>query len=76
MTVFWKRRGTPRASDGLVIEVVGRLVEEQDVGIAEEGLGQQHPHLFAAVELLHLLMAELLGMPRPLSSTAASDSAS
>ena len=47
--------------DGLEVEVVGRLVQEQHVRVAEQGLGQQHPHLVPAFQLLHLLVAQLFG---------------
>ncbi len=38
------------------VEVVGRLVEEQDVGFREQRLGQEHPHLQRRVDLAHLLL--------------------
>ncbi len=34
--------------DGVDIQVVGGLVQEQDVGVADQGPGQQHPPLGAA----------------------------
>ena len=45
--------------DGLEIEVVGGLVEEERFGLAEEGLGQQDADLLAALELSHLALVEL-----------------
>jgi hypothetical protein len=47
--------------DGLQIQVVGRFVQEQYVRVAEQGLGQQHPHLVAALQLPHPLVAKFLG---------------
>ena len=35
------------------VEVVGRLVEQQVVGVAEEGLGQQHAYLLLTTQVLH-----------------------
>ena len=40
------------------IEVVGRLVEQQQVGLGQQQLGQRDAHLPAA--------AELIGLPRPI----------
>ena len=51
---------TLQPDDGLDVEVVGRLVEQQDVGIAEQGLGQQDPDLVAAFQFLHLPLPHLL----------------
>ncbi len=45
---------------GVHVEVVGGLVEQQDVGLAEERLGQQRAHLLAAGELLHALVVQRL----------------
>ena len=39
--------------DALDVEVVGRLVEEEEVGLAQEELGQFDAHLPAAAELGH-----------------------
>ena len=36
--------------DGVDVEVVGRLVQQQDVGIADQGLGQQHAALHSRRE--------------------------
>ena len=47
--------------DGLEVEVVGGLVEEQGLGVAEEGLGEEHADLLAALELGHLALVELVG---------------
>ena len=52
--------------DRFHVEMVGGLVEQQDVRAAEERLGQQHAHLLAGFEVsLHLLWRELVGTPRP-----------
>ena len=40
--------------DGLDVQIVGGLVQQHDVGLPEQGLGQQHFHLAAAVEAGHL----------------------
>ena len=47
--------------DGLEIEIVGGLVEEEGLGVAEEGLGEQDADLLAALELGHLAFVELVG---------------
>jgi hypothetical protein len=47
--------------DGVEIEVVGGLVEEQGFGLAEEGLGEQDADLLAALDLAHLALVELFG---------------
>jgi hypothetical protein len=40
-------------ADGVDVEVVGRLVEQQDVGVGEERLRQQHAQLEAGSDLTH-----------------------
>ena len=47
--------------DGVEIEVVGGLVEEQGFGLAEEGLGEQDADFLAALELGHLALVEGFG---------------
>ena len=47
--------------DGVEIEVVGGLVEQQSRRLAEERLRQQHAHLLAALQLAHLALVERLG---------------
>ncbi len=47
--------------DGLEIEVVGGLVEEQGFGVAEEGLGEEDADFLAALELGHFAIVELVG---------------
>ena len=47
--------------DGLEVEGVGGLVEEQGFGVAEEGLGEQDADLLAALELGHLALVEFVG---------------
>ena len=47
--------------DGAEVQVVRRLVEEENVRIAEEGLGEKDAHLVPPVELLHLSWAERFG---------------
>ena len=43
------------------VEVVGRLVEQQRLRIAEQRLRQQHAHFLAALHLAHQPMMELVG---------------
>ena len=40
--------------DRLGIQVVGRLIQQQHVGLAEQQLTQGHPTLFAARQILDL----------------------
>ena len=47
--------------DGVEIEVVGGLVEEQGLGVAEERLREEDADLLAALELGHLALVELVG---------------
>ena len=47
--------------DALQIQVVGRLVEEDDVRLAEQRLGEQHLDLEPAVEVGHEGVVELCG---------------
>ena len=41
---------------GVEVEVVGRLVEQQVVGIAEESFGEHHAHFLLTRELAHQLI--------------------
>ena len=43
--------------DALGVEVVGRLVEQQDVGLGQQQLGQRHAALLAARQLRHVGVA-------------------
>ena len=47
--------------DGVEIQVVGGLVQQQAAGVAEEGLGEQHADLLAALQLAHLAVMQFLG---------------
>jgi len=47
--------------DRLEVEVVGGLVEQQDVGRSEQGLGQQHPQTHAAGEHRELFLLHVGG---------------
>ena len=40
-------------ADGVQIQMVGRLVQQQDIRVAEQGSGQQDLYLFTAGQLLH-----------------------
>ena len=42
-----------KPGDGAVVQVVGRLVQQEDVRISEQRLGQQHLELVAGLELAH-----------------------
>ena len=52
--------------DRFKIEIVGRLVEQQRLGVAEERLGEQHADLLAALQLGHLALVQLVGNVEPL----------
>ena len=45
--------------DGLDVQVVGGLVQHDDVRVAEQGLGQQDLHLLPGVHVGHLLIMQL-----------------
>src|SRR6185437_9501021 len=47
--------------DGVEVEVVGGLVEQQGLRLAEERLRQQHADLLAALQLGHLALVDLVG---------------
>ena len=47
--------------DGVEVEVVGRLVEQQRLRLAEERLRQQHADLLAALQLAHLALVKFVG---------------
>ena len=47
--------------DGFEVEVVGGLVEQQRLGVAEERLGEQDADLLAALQLGHVALVELVG---------------
>jgi hypothetical protein len=47
--------------DGVEVEVVGGLVEQQRLGLAEEGLGEQDADLLAALQLGHLALVQRVG---------------
>ena len=47
--------------NGLEVEVVGGLVEEEGFGVAEEGLGEEDADLLAALQLGHLALVEFVG---------------
>ena len=62
-------------ADRFQVEVVGGLIEQQDGGIAKQGLRQQHAHLLAALQFAHFAIVQASGISRPSSRTAASLSA-
>ena len=48
-----------KPADGVQIQMVGRLVQEQDVGVSEKCLCQKDFHLLAAVQIFHERVVEL-----------------
>jgi hypothetical protein len=48
-------------ADGVDVEVVGRFVEQQDVRVGEQGLGQQHAQLPARRDFAHRAVVLLGG---------------
>ena len=47
--------------DGVEVEVVGGLVQQQRLRLAEQRLGQQHAHLLPALQLAHLALVQRVG---------------
>ena len=47
--------------DGVQVKVVGRLVQQQRLGVAEEGLGEEHADLLAALQLGHRPLVQSIG---------------
>jgi hypothetical protein len=47
--------------DGLQVEVVGGLVEEECFGVAEERLSEENANLLTALQLGHLALVEFVG---------------
>ena len=62
-------------ADRVEVEVVGRLVEQQRVGLAEQRLREQHAQLEPAGNSRIGPSSAFCGIPRPASSTPASASA-
>ncbi len=52
--------------NGFEVEMVGRLVEQERLGMSEERLRQQHAHLLAALQLAHRPLVKLVGDVEPL----------
>ena len=48
-------------ADGFQIQVVRRFVEQKDVGVAEQGLGEEDADFLAAVEVRHEAVVEFFG---------------
>jgi hypothetical protein len=48
-------------ADGVDVQVVGRLVQQQDVRVGEQGLGQQHAQLPARRHFAHRAVVLLGG---------------
>ena len=53
--------------DGLQVQMVGGLVQQNDVGLAEEGLGQHHLHLFLGCQAGHLAVEQIQTQPQALN---------
>ncbi len=49
--IFLQPRFEPQRA--LEIEVIGRLVEQENIGLGEQGRGQRHAHAPAAGEFRH-----------------------
>ena len=47
--------------DRVEVQVVGRLVQQQRLRVAEQRLRQQHAHLLSALDLRHLARVQLVG---------------
>ena len=47
--------------DGVEIEVVGGLVEQEGLGLAEEGLREEHADFLSALQLAHLAVVQRFG---------------
>jgi len=47
--------------DGVQVKVVGRLIQQEHVGVAEEGLGEEHPDLLAPLQLGHGSLVQGIG---------------
>ena len=41
---------------GVEVEVVGGLIEQEVIGVAEKGFGEHHPHFLAVGQLGHTLI--------------------
>ena len=54
---FVALEGDVEGVDGFEVEVVGGLVEDEDVGLGEDELAEDEARLFAAAERLGLLVA-------------------
>ena len=52
------------------VQVVGGLVQQQHVGLAEEGLGQQHLHLEPGIDLPHQALMQLHRDPQALEDAS------
>ncbi len=61
--------------DGVEIEVVRGLVEQQRFRLAKESLGEKHADFLAALKLAHLAVVQFFGDVEAIEQTAASDSA-
>ena len=52
--------------DGIEVQMVRRLVEEERFGVAEERLSQQHAHFLSALQLAHLPLVQRIRDVEPL----------
>ena len=50
--------------DGIEIQMVGRLVEQQDIRVAKESLSEEYLHLLITVQILHITIMKLRSDPQ------------
>ena len=53
--------------NGINVQVVGRLVHEDDVRISEQRLSQENFHLFITGQISHLLIEQVFGKSQALN---------
>ena len=58
-------KGLCQSVDGLHVQVVGGLVQEQDVGVTKGDAGEDHARLLAAAELADGLQVMVPRQPKP-----------
>ena len=58
-------KGLRQGINGLHVQVVGGLVQEQDVGVAQGDAGEDDARLLAAAELADGLQVVVPGQPKP-----------
>ena len=48
-----------KPADCIEVQMVGRLVEQKDIGVSEKGFGQKNFHLLTSVQVLHERVVKL-----------------